>query len=73
MKTKNQITIALSFFFIVNLSAQNNKAILINEFLATNVSVDADIVDFDDYSDWIELYNDEPVNVDISGYFLTLF
>ncbi|KAA3617497.1 MAG: T9SS C-terminal target domain-containing protein [Calditrichaeota bacterium] len=51
--------------------AQSPHKIFINEFLASNVSNDADIVDFDDYSDWIELYNDEDFDVDIGGYFLT--
>ena len=45
--------------------------IYINEFLASNVSVDADIVDFDDYSDWLELYNDGDTGVDLGGYYLT--
>ena len=45
--------------------------IYINEFLASNVSIDADIIDFDDYSDWIELYNDGDAEFNISGYYLT--
>ena len=63
--------VVLVFFIFPNLFAQQNYKIFINEFLASNVSVDADIVDFDDYSDWIELYNDENVDVNIGGYFLT--
>jgi hypothetical protein len=53
-----------------NLLAQQPR-IFINEFLASNVTSDADIVDFDDYSDWIELYNDEDVEVDLGGFSLT--
>ena len=53
---------------MIGITAQD---IFINEFLASNVSIDADIIDFDDYSDWIELYNNENVEIDISGYFLT--
>ena len=53
------------------LSAQKNRQIFINEFLASNITINADIVDFDDYSDWIELYNDENVDVDIGDLFLT--
>ena len=70
LRLKKQIIIAFSLFFVANLSAQSSKNILINEFLASNVSVDADIVDFDDYSDWIELYNAGDVvieNCDLSG------
>jgi len=65
--------IILGFLIVLleSLSAQQNPKIFINEFLASNVSVDADIVDFDDYSDWIELYNDENSDVDLGGYFLT--
>jgi hypothetical protein len=68
---KNQVITIFSIFLFANLSAQNNFNIYINEFLSSNVSINADIVDFDDYSDWIELYNDEDHDVDISGYYLT--
>jgi parallel beta-helix repeat protein len=56
--------------FQLNLKAQVYR-IYINEFLASNVSINADIVDFDDYSDWIELYNDEDFEVNIGNYFIT--
>ena len=52
-------------------NAQESPRIYINEFLASNVTIDADIVDFDDYSDWIELYNAEDVEVNIIGYYIT--
>jgi len=68
---KSQILSTIGFFFLCSLYAQNNHNIYINEFLASNVSIDADIVDFDDYSDWIELYNNENFDVDLGGYFLT--
>jgi hypothetical protein len=68
---KSKIIIAFGLFLSAALFAQENKKICVNEFLASNVSIDADIVDFGDYSDWIELYNDESVDVDISGYFIT--
>jgi parallel beta-helix repeat protein len=71
MFLKSQIFIAFSLFSASILSAQSSHNIFINEFLASNVSVDADIVDFDDYSDWIELYNSENSDADISGYYLT--
>jgi len=53
------------------LLAQGKPQILINEFLASNVSVNADIVDFSDFSDWIELYNAGETDADIGGYALT--
>ena len=68
---KNQLIIIFGFFLSATLFAQDNHKICINEFLASNVSIDADIVDFDDYSDWIELYNDEDVEFDLGGYFIT--
>lgn len=59
---------SISVLFIFNLHAQK---IYINEFLASNVTINPDNIDFDDYSDWIEIYNDENSNVDLSGYYLT--
>jgi hypothetical protein len=44
--------------------------IYINEFMASNDTTIAD-PDFGDYSDWIELYNDGDLDIDISGYYLT--
>tara|TARA_Y100001935_G_scaffold255673_1_gene271455 strand:+ start:5397 stop:10085 length:4689 start_codon:yes stop_codon:yes gene_type:complete len=43
----------------------------INEVLASNISTNADMVDFGDFSDWIELYNTQPIPVNISGYYLS--
>jgi hypothetical protein len=51
--------------------AQGAPRIFINEFLAANLSTNPDMVDFGDFSDWVELYNDESVNVNIGGYYLT--
>ena len=68
---KNLLIVLLVFFIYHSSAAQQIQRIFINEFLASNVSTDADIVDFDDYSDWIELYNDEDYDVDIGGYFIT--
>lgn len=39
--------------------------------MASNLSTYPDIVDFGDFSDWIELYNDENTSVNIGGYYLT--
>ena len=44
---------------------------VINEFLASNHSLYPDNSDFDDYSDWIELYNPAATNVLLGNYFLT--
>ena len=44
--------------------------IFINEFLASNASVNVD-PDFSEYADWIELYNAGNSNVNLNGYFIT--
>lgn len=43
----------------------------INEVLASNVTVFPDNVDFDDYSDWIELHNSGTEALALHGYFLS--
>jgi parallel beta-helix repeat protein len=63
-------------FLLVNLtifsSGENfSQKVFINEFLASNVSTNADIIDFDDYSDWFELYNADTIDIDLSGYYLS--
>ena len=61
----------LSILSVSTLVAQSGYRIRINEFLANNVTTNVDMVDFDDFSDWIELYNAEAFDVDIMGYFIT--
>ena len=67
---KNLLFLVVYFFFYSYLTLGQQR-IFINEFLASNVSVNADIVDFDDYSDWIELYNNEDFDIELAGYFIT--
>jgi len=57
--------------FVSICGAQESVGIRLNEFLASNVSVYPDNEDFDDYSDWIELYNPGDVPVDLNAYFLS--
>lgn len=52
-------------------SFAQQPAIYINEFMASNVSSYADMEDFSDFSDWIELYNNESEPIDISGFYIT--
>ncbi len=61
----------LMFLFALGLSGLKAQNVFINEFLASNATINPDIIDFDDYSDWIELYNNENSAVDLSGYYLT--
>lgn len=44
---------------------------VINEFMASNDSTYPDNCDFDDYSDWIELYNPDSSSVALTDYYLT--
>jgi len=44
---------------------------VINEFMASNDSFYPDNCDFDDYSDWIEIYNPDSFAVDLTDYYLT--
>ena len=44
---------------------------VINEFMASNDSIYPDNCDFDDYSDWIELYNPSSNAVSLTDYYLT--
>jgi hypothetical protein len=43
---------------------------VINEILASNTRVNVD-PDYNEYSDWVELYNNSSAPVDLSGYVLT--
>ena len=52
-------------------STQSRCQIFINEFLASNVITNPDNCDFDDYSDWLELYNAGNTVIDLGGWFLT--
>ncbi len=45
--------------------------IVLNELLASNALGHSDIVDFEDYADWIELRNTTGVAVSLDGYFLS--
>ncbi|MBQ33533.1 MAG: hypothetical protein CMG32_01575 [Candidatus Marinimicrobia bacterium] len=48
-----------------------SQEILINEYLASNVTDYPEMYDFDDYTDWIELYNSDVVPYSLDGFFIT--
>jgi len=52
-------------------SAVYAQDVVINELLASNTLGHSDIVDFEDYSDWIELRNTTGNAVSLEGYFLS--
>ncbi|MBU0475770.1 MAG: CotH kinase family protein [Bacteroidetes bacterium] len=66
--TFRAIFFAVIFFVTGNFNAQS---LFINEFMASNVTSTPEIVDFDAYSDWIEIYNDSTSSINIGGYYLT--
>jgi uncharacterized repeat protein (TIGR02543 family) len=43
----------------------------LNEFLAANTQVHPDVVDFEDYPDWIELKNTTGSPINLAGYYLS--
>ena len=45
--------------------------IIINEFMASNVTFHPEMHDFDDYTDWIELHNPNDFNYTLNGFFIT--
>lgn len=66
-------TFALLLLFIAvstNLMAQNPVRVKINEVMASNTNTIRD-PQFNEFGDWVELYNPDSIAVDISGYFLT--
>jgi parallel beta-helix repeat protein len=61
-----RVVYALLFLF----SAADAR-VMINEFMASNIGTYPDLWDYDDFSDWIELYNDSTETADLTGYYLT--
>ncbi|MEM7393480.1 MAG: FN3 associated domain-containing protein [Verrucomicrobiota bacterium] len=67
MNVKNQLF--LFVFTCLPLTFSPAAEVVINEFMAVN---DSTLQDEDlDYSDWIELYNPGPTNINLAGWFLT--
>ncbi len=66
------ITMKKSIFLLLSLvssySAFSN--VVINEILASNNGINTD-PDYNEYADWVELFNNGKDTVDLSGYFLT--
>lgn len=65
--------IILYFIFFttfISLVFSQSQEVVINEFLASNSSINID-PDFHSYSDWLEIFNPQNDTVDLSNYFLT--
>ncbi|HEX2959924.1 MAG TPA: lamin tail domain-containing protein [Chitinispirillaceae bacterium] len=58
-------------FFVCMLIMSTSAQVLINELMPSNTQTYADIWDFEDFPDWIELYNSSTAQVDLSGYYLS--
>ena len=67
MKT---LSLFLLAFAITSSSPVHAQSVVINELLASNTAILAD-PDFNDFGDWIELYNPTSSAVDLSGYTVT--
>lgn len=50
---------------------QSTAQVIINEFMADNLSIFPDNHDYDDFSDWIELHNITGSAIDLTGFCLT--
>ncbi|MDB4504298.1 lamin tail domain-containing protein [Akkermansiaceae bacterium] len=59
--------IILLFILLLPALAQ----VRINELMASNTRAFPDIVDFEDYPDWIELHNPDPTDASLDGYFIS--
>lgn len=65
------LILLFTVFSSINIFAQTIPRVFINEILASNLTTNPDMVDFGDFSDWIELYNDENIDVNIGGFYLS--
>ena len=64
------VKIILLIFFVYY-NKIYTQPVIINEFLASNVRDTPEMQDFDDYTDWIELYNSSIEQVVLDEIFLT--
>ena len=69
MKHISQLVCIVLIIFPLKIQSQVPE-ILINEFMASNATVIAD-PDFNEFSDWIEIYNNGDSSVNIRGYFIS--
>ncbi len=62
--------IQISTLAILPFNAYSQADLLINEFCASNVSI-VQSPEFENYSDWIEIYNRSNSAINLDGYFIT--
>ncbi len=57
--------------FILLTSMNVSSQVVINELMPSNVSTYADMWDFEDFPDWIELHNTSGEQINLGGYYLS--
>jgi len=62
--------ILVYFFLFTMVIASEGQEVFINEFLASNSTTNTD-PDFNEYSDWLEIYNLKKSSINLGGYYLT--
>ena len=70
MKKLYPLLSVLFLFYVSSFSFANTPNLFLNEFLASNSSINLD-PDLYNFCDWIEIYNSEDTVVNISGYYIT--
>jgi hypothetical protein len=73
LKISTTAKIALYLIFFISIICPltaSSQELFINEFIASNSAMNND-PDFNEYGDWIEIYNAKNNTIDLSGYFLT--
>ena len=60
-----------SLFFPLILTGFLPAQVRIDEFMASNTKAFPDIIDFEDYPDWIELHNPNRADASLDGFFLS--
>ncbi len=71
LKKKIIVISIINLFFFLKVDDANSQTprLFINEFMASNQETKAD--NYDEYEDWIEIYNGEDFDVSLAGYYLT--
>jgi len=67
---KYAVFVFLVLNFLLISTVAMDAQVYINEFLASNITVNTDEL-FSDYSDWIELFNESDQEIDMTGYSLS--
>ena len=64
------VRIVFLMYSLICVSVASSQPVFINEFMASNSIMNPD-PDFQDFPDWIELYNATDSSINLSGYYIT--